>query len=233
MTNLPQIAEPVGLFKAGPSGAGGQYEPMKRIRRDIFQLTNMIYGLRLTDAYKGLDPKSMIIDLDYDGYTMQDPHSSRPMSFVTDDPKQKNRGTWFGTFKAPNAGSKFSAVGKHRVKISVAPRVAPLTQMHMTIVVPKNGQTKTVTTTTTTKVPIYETSPCTGLPVVVGYKDEVVTSSMDVPMSTEITYEGYSVTQIMPPRDFSPEVGGITAEFEFEIYPTTESPFGDGNPMQD
>jgi len=224
MVNSPQIAVPAGLFKAGLSGAGGDITPLTRIRRDIFQLTNMIYGLHMTGSYKGLDPKSIIIDIEYDGYTMHDPHSARPMSFVTDDPDQQDRGTWYGTFKAPNAGQKFSAVGRHKVKVSVAPRQAPLTQMVSTIVVPKDGATKTVTTTVTTRVPVYGTS-CTGLPIITGYEDKYETSTMEVPMKTEISYEGYSVRQVLGPRDFSPESGGVSNEFEFEIFPSNLPPY--------
>jgi hypothetical protein len=221
----PQIAIPVGLFKSGKSGAGGDLNPLVKIRRDIFQLTNMVYGLQMTGAYKGLDPKSIIIDIEYDGYKMEDPQSARPMSFVTDDPKQTDRGTWFGTFKAPNAGEQYSALGKHKVKVSVAPRQAPLTQMHMTIVVPKDGATKTVTTTITTKKPVYGISPCSGKSIITGYEDVVETSSMEVPAETVITYEGYSVKQVLGPRDFSPEAGGAVQEFEFEIFPSNIPPY--------
>lgn len=222
----PQIAIPAGLFKAGKTGAGGDPRPLFRIRRDIFQLTNMLYGLTMTGAYKGLDPKSVIIDLEYDGYTEHYPHSSRQMAFVTNDPA--NPGFWLGTFKAPNAGEKYSRVGIHKVRISAAPRQAPLTQSSLTIVVPKDGATKTVTTTTTTKVPVYGTG-CNGQAIITGYEDKVEVSSMEVPMETEITYEGYSVRQVLGPRDFSEEAGGSTAEYEFEIYKTSESPFGDGD----
>jgi len=98
----PQVAIPVGLFKAGLSGAGGDITPLIKIRRDIFQLTNMLYGLQMTGAYAGQNPaKTVIIDLDFDGHTMQDPHSSRPMSFVTND--TGNTAFWLATFKAPNA----------------------------------------------------------------------------------------------------------------------------------
>lgn len=224
---IQPIAEPVGLFKAGLSGAGGDLTPLIKIRKDIFQLTNMLYGLQMTGAYAGQNPaKTVIIDIEYDGYTMQDPHSSRPMSFVTNDP---GKGFWLGTFKAPNANiygqNTYSSLGKHKVKVSAAPRVAPLTQMHMTIVVPVDGATKKVQTTTTTKVPVYETSPCTGIPFISGYKDEVTVSEMIVPAETEISYEGYSVTQIIPPRDFSPEAGGVTKEFEFEIFSSSLPPY--------
>ncbi len=220
----PQIAIPVGLFKSGKSGAGGQEQPLDRIRRDIFQLTNMKYGLQMTGEYKGLDPKSIIIDIEYDGYKMEDPQSARPMSFVTDDPKQTDRGTWYGTFKAPNAGEKYSTVGRHKVRINVAPRQAPLTQMHMTVVVPKDGATKTVTTTITTRKPVYGTG-CNGQPIIISYEDVFETSSMEVPAETEITYEGYSVKQVLGPRDFSPEAGGVTKEFEFEIFPSNLPPY--------
>jgi len=224
----PQIAIPVGLFKAGLSGAGGDITPLIKIRRDIFQLTNMLYGLQMTGAFAGQNPaKTIIIDLDFDGYTMQDPHSSRPMSFVTNDTGKT--GFWLGTFKAPNANvygeKEYAALGKHKVKISVAPRIAPLTQMNMTIVVPVDGATKKVQTTTTTKVPVYGPPDCNGKRAITGYKDEVTVSEMTVPMETEITYEGYSVTQIIPPRDFSPEAGGVTREFEFEIFSSSLPPY--------
>lgn len=218
----PQIATPAGLFKAGKSGAGGQPEPMTKIRRDISQLTNMLYGLAMTGAYAGQDPvKTVIIDLEYDGYKMQDPHSARPMSFVTNDPGKA--GFWLGTFKAPNAGEQYSAIGKHKVKISVAPRIPPMTQMHETIIVPKEGATKTVRTTTTTKVPIY--GLVCGKQTITGYKDEVTVVETEVPAETEISYVGYSVTQVIAPRDFSPEAGGATAEYEFEIFPSNLPPY--------
>jgi len=225
---MEAIAEIKGLYKAGKSGAGGQPEPMKRIRKDIFQLTNMLYMLRMTGAYAGQSPaKSVIIDISYDGYTMEDPHSARPMSFVTNDPGKST--DWLGTFKAPNANKPgepdYSALGVHKVRISTAPRQPPLTQINLTIVVPKDGQMKTVTTTTTTKVPVFEVSPCTGQKVIVGYRDEITTSTMEVPMDTEILYEGYSVTQVIPPRDFSPEAGGVTKEFEFEIFSSNLPPY--------
>jgi len=220
---IPPIATPAGLYKAGKSGAGGQIEPLTKIRRDIFQLTNMLFGLKTTGNYAGQNPaKTVIIDVEYDGYRMEDPHSARPMSFVTDDPGKE--GFWLGTFKAPNAGEKYSAIGKHKVKISVAPRVPPLTQTNMTVVVPIDGATKTVTTTTTVKVPVYATS-CKGEQYIAGYKDETSVSSAVVSAETEITYEGYSLTQVIPPRNFAPEVGGATAEFEFEIFPNNLPPY--------
>lgn len=220
----PPIAEPVGLFKAGKSGAGGQLEPMTRIRRDIFQRVDMKYGLKLTGAYKNIGPQSMIVDIIYDGYCEHDPHSSRPMSFVADDPAQQDRGTWFGTFKAPNAGEKYSKIGEHIVVIQVAPRQPPVTTSHITIVVPKDGQTKIVTTTSTKEVPIYG-KDCSGKVIITGYTEEVTTSEMEVPAETEITYEGYSVTQELGPRDFSQEAGGQIGIFPFVIFPTSEPPY--------
>lgn len=217
---LPQIAVPVGLFKAGKSGAGGDITPLIKIRRDIFQLTNMLYGLQMTGAYAYLNPKSVLIDIEYDGYKMEDPHSSRPMSFVTDAPPKP--GFWLGTFKAPNSGEQYSMEGMHTVRISVAPRQAPVTQMNMTIVVPKDGATKTVTTTTRKMIP---SSKWDGCKLVTTYTEEVTVSSMDVPLETEITYEGYSVTQVLGPRDFSPEAGGVTKEFSFEIFPSNLPPY--------
>ena len=219
----PQVAVPAGLFKAGLSGAGGQPIPMKKIRRDIFQLTNMLYGLQMTGNYAGQDPaKTVIIDLEYDGYVQHDPHSSRPMSFVTNDPSKP--GFWLGTFKAPNANvygqADYAAIGIHKVKISVAPRTPPMTQTHMTIVVPVEGAKKKVTTTTTTKVPVYNSCG-----QIISYEDKVEVSEMVVPAETEITYEGYSVTQVLPPRDFSPEAGGVTKEFEFEIFSSSLPPY--------
>jgi acetolactate synthase small subunit len=117
--------------------------------------------------------------------------------------------------------------GIHKVIVQVAPRGAPSTVSHMTIVVPVDGATKKVQTTTKKQVPVYGVNSC-GKTVVTGYKEEVTVTEDIVPLKTEITYEGYSVSQVLAPRDFSPEAGGVTREFTFEIYPDSESPFGDG-----
>lgn len=124
---VEKIAEPIGLFKAGFHGAGGQYQPMDEdgIRRDIFQRVNMIYGLEINTSAGAPTQKSMIIDFVYDGLCIQDPHASRPMAFSTDYPAQVDRGFWYGFCQAPNY-SKYSRVGKHTVMIKVAPRTAPL-----------------------------------------------------------------------------------------------------------
>jgi hypothetical protein len=98
-----------------------------------------------------------------------------------------------------------------------------MTQMHETIIVPKEGATKTVRTTTTTKVPIY--GLVCGKQTITGYKDEVTVVETEVPAETEISYVGYSVTQVIAPRDFSPEAGGATAEYEFEIFPSNIPPY--------
>ena len=121
------IADVIGLFKAGPSGAGGQYEPMDEdgIRKDIFQHVNMIFGLEINTGVGAPTKDSMIIDVVYDGICIKDPHASRPMAFSTDYPSQVDRGFWYGFFRAPNY-IKYSRVGKHVVTIKVAPRPAPL-----------------------------------------------------------------------------------------------------------
>ena len=125
-TTKEPIAEPVGLFKAGFHGAGGQYEPMDEqgIRRDIFQRVNCIFGLEINTSAGAPTRDSMIIDIVYDGFSMKDPHASRPMVFSTDYPAQTDRGFWYGFFMAPNY-SKYCRSGKHTVVIKVAPRQAP------------------------------------------------------------------------------------------------------------
>ncbi|MDD4136733.1 MAG: hypothetical protein PHT99_02420 [Methanoregula sp.] len=219
------IANPVGLFKAGKSGAGGQYEPMTRIRRDIFQRTNMIYGLKMTGAFKDLDPQSIIIDIEYDGVTEEDPQASRPLIFVTDDPAQKDRGIWYGTFKAPNNRESFSALGTHTVRIRVAPRQAPRTDTMMVIVVPKDGATKIVRTVITKMVPVYTANACTGKMEITSYTEEKTATESEVPAETEITYTGYSVTQVLGPRDFSAAAGGMEATYPFEIFSSSLPPY--------
>jgi hypothetical protein len=118
------IAKPLGLSKAGSSGCGGSPEPLKRIRRDMFQRSNILYALRWNTGAGAPTRDTCIIDLTYDGYTMEDPHSSRPMIFLTDY-AGKQSPYWLGMFQAPNGSYRYSAVGKHTVTIKVAPRVAP------------------------------------------------------------------------------------------------------------
>jgi hypothetical protein len=124
---MEPIADPIGLFKAGAYGAGGQYEPMDEngIRKDIFQRVNMIYGLEINTSIKAPTKSSMIIDIVYDGLCIQDPHASNPMMYSTDYPAQTDRGFWYGFFRVPQY-TKFFKVGKHSVTIKVAPRPAPL-----------------------------------------------------------------------------------------------------------
>lgn len=120
------IGTPMGLSKAGVSGVGGDYIPLKSIRKDFFDMSNMIYAIKFVSGKDAPhDKKSVIIDIVYDGYTMSDPHSARPMSFVTDYQNDPSKEAWFGTFKAPNAGKKYGKVGMHTVTIKVAPRKAP------------------------------------------------------------------------------------------------------------
>jgi hypothetical protein len=159
---IEPIATPIGLFKAGFSGAGGQYEPMDEngLRRDIFMRTNVIFGLMINTSVGAPTRKSMIIDFIYDDFCIRDPHASKPMIFSTDYPAQTDRGFWYGFCQVPGY-SKYCRVGTHKVTIKVAPRQAPAA-----------GTT--------------------------------------------------SAHQILPPRDFSPEAGGVSETFEFKIYPASQ-----------
>lgn len=158
------IARPVGIFKAGPNGAGGDFEelgtdPTKTaIRHDMFARTDIIYGLDINrDAPAALKMESIIIDVEYDGYTEHDPHLSRPTEFLTDYPAGLgSKGLMFGYFKAPNNRYEYSANKVHSVKIMSAPR----------------------------------------------------------PMANPDSTPGA--------RDFSEAAGGVTAEFKFLIYPTSQ-----------
>jgi hypothetical protein len=120
------IAKPIGLFKAGLSGAGGQFEPLdeKGIRHDIFQRTPVIFGLEINTSIGAPTKDSMIIDFVYDGLCIRDPHASNPMIMSTDYPAETDRGFWYGFCQAPRY-TKFSKIGKHTVTIRVAPRPAP------------------------------------------------------------------------------------------------------------
>ena len=124
---IEPIADVIGLFKAGFHGAGGQFQPMDEqgIRRDIFQLTNIIYGLEINTDIGAPTKDSMIIDVEYDGFVQHDPQASNPMMFSTDYPAQTDRGFWYGYFRAPNY-SKYCRVGEHTVTIKVGHRPAPL-----------------------------------------------------------------------------------------------------------
>ncbi len=122
------IAEPIGLFMAGYSGAGGDYIPLKAIHREIFQrLPNgIIFGLKIEAGPTTPTQDSMIIDVVFDNEvesTLHDPHI---IEQVTDYPvDQARRGiVWFGTAQPPRY-TPYSRYGKHTVLVKVAPRKAP------------------------------------------------------------------------------------------------------------
>ena len=128
------IAIPVGLFQADgfgitlmkpettvydplvPAGAAG-------IRQDIFKMygCHVIYGLQILKGDFVPDKDTIIIDCEYDGVLIKDPHKQTPGQFNTDYPSQTDRGLWFGYFM-PKQMPQYSMPGDHLVKISVAPR---------------------------------------------------------------------------------------------------------------
>lgn len=111
------IASILGVFKAGPEGAGGDYQPMDTIGEYVFNLyRHVIYGLKFKEGFD--KQTSVIIDAVYDGITIKDPHSQTPMQFVTNYPGD---GAWFGWFEPPKL-TQCSAPGKHVVVLKVAPR---------------------------------------------------------------------------------------------------------------
>jgi hypothetical protein len=118
------IAYPVGLFQAGQSGGGGQFEPLTQKTR--FQFTygmgrRIVFALDVVKEGFSLDKDSIIIDAVYDGVTEKDPHAQTPMEFVTDYPHQNDRGYWYGFFEPPRY-RQFTAPGVHTIQIKVAPR---------------------------------------------------------------------------------------------------------------
>ena len=123
------IAEPIGLFMAGYSGAGGDYLPLGAIHRDVFQrLPNgILFGLKIAAGEQAPTKDSMIIDVVFDNEpdaTIHDPHI---VEQVTDYPiQQAQRGiVWFGAAKPPGY-SRYSKTGAHTVTVKVAPRAPPL-----------------------------------------------------------------------------------------------------------
>jgi hypothetical protein len=123
------IARPIGLFKAGPSGAGGEFQPLDRIRHDIFQHLpeGIVYGLAIETAEGTPTQDSMIIDITFDGKTTyHDPQKDHTIQQVADYPiDQATRGlVWFCPVQPPRY-TRYSRVGKHTVTIRVAPREAP------------------------------------------------------------------------------------------------------------
>jgi hypothetical protein len=157
------IARPVGIFKAGPNGVSGDFEPLgtdpavTAIRHDMFARMNPIYGLEINrDSPASLRMESIIIDIEYDGYVEHDPHLSRPTEFLTDYPSGLGKGLMFGYFQVPNNRYEYSANKIHAMTIRTAPRPKP-------------------------------------------------------------TADG-----TVGPRDFSAAAGGVSATFQFLIYPTSQ-----------
>jgi hypothetical protein len=125
----PPIAHPIGLFMAGPEGAGGEYIPLKRMRRDIFQRLpeGIVYGLAINADADAPKQDSMIIDIIFDAaITLHDPQKDHTIEQVADYPiDQATRGiVWFCPVRPPRY-TRYSRVGKHTVTIRVAPREAP------------------------------------------------------------------------------------------------------------
>lgn len=219
------IAKPIGLFKAGKSGAGGEFRPITPagIRQDIFKRLpeGMIYGLEINKGAGAPKADSMIIDVIFDNkVTISDPQLDHTVRQVTDYPIDvANKGlVWFCPAEVPGY-TAFSRVGPHTMTIKVAPRTAPVQGGSVVFVPP--GTMKQVTTVVTTVIPaVY--NPCTGALVA---KEHTVYSqtTAEVPVDPTIDYVGYSVTQELGVRDFSPEAGGMTATFTFNIY-------GEGGP---
>lgn len=119
---IAPIAKILGLFKAGPSGASGMFEPMMGIDAYLWKMNDcrLPYGLRFNkDTTSPVDQTSVIIDVVYDGICIKDPHSRYPMNFVTNFPGEGK--VWFGYFQPP-AYEKYIAPGWHKVEIKVAPR---------------------------------------------------------------------------------------------------------------
>jgi hypothetical protein len=216
-----RIATPIGLFKAGKSGVGGEYRPMTPmgIRQDFFKRLpeGIIYGLAINASATAPKADSMIIDVIFDNkVTLNDPQLDHTIRQVTDYPIDvvKKGLVWFCPAEVPGY-TTFSKVGKHTVTIKVAPRKAPVQGGSVVFVPP--GTMKKVTTVVTTTIPaIYD--PCTGALVANAHTVYSQTTA-DVPVDATVDYVGYSVTQDLGTRDFSPEAGGVTETFTFNIYP--------------
>jgi len=99
-----------------PAGAAG-------VRQDIFEMNacRVIYGLEILKGDFTSSNNTIIIDCEYDGILIKDPHLSTPGQFNTDYPSQTDRGIWFGSFM-PKQMLQYSEPGDHLVRISVAPR---------------------------------------------------------------------------------------------------------------
>lgn len=119
------IGKIVGLFKAGMSGAGGQFQPLDKIDAYLWKVgcqCRIVYGLLFNEMGKDIlkDVDTVIIDCVYDGVCIKDPHRSNPMCFVTNYPGYTGQ-LWFSYFTPPSY-TKYLAPGKHTVTIKVAPR---------------------------------------------------------------------------------------------------------------
>jgi|WetSurMetagenome_2_1015567.scaffolds.fasta_scaffold348988_3 hypothetical protein len=126
--NAP-IAYPIGLFMAGPDGAGGEYQPLERIRHDIFQRLpeGIVYGLAINADANAPAQDSMIVDITFDARTtVHDPQKDHTIEQVADYPIDvATRGiVWFCPVQPPRY-TRYSRVGKHTVTVRVAPREAP------------------------------------------------------------------------------------------------------------
>lgn len=219
------IATPIGIFKAGPTGVGGQIERMTPagIRRDFFQRLpeGLIYGLAVNAGPDAPNKDSMIMDVIYDAgsadeFTLLDPHLDHTIQQVTDYPvDQAKRGiAWFCGAKVPGY-TRYSKVGPHSLTVRVAPRAAPLQGGTTTTIIPPPGTMKKVTITTESVVPALLNS-CGQ--VIVPEHTVVTYATKEVPVEPTTDYVGYSVKQDLGPRDFSPEAGGVTKTFTFRIY---------------
>ena len=119
------IGKIVGLFKAGPSGVGGQFQLFDKIDAYLWKMADqchVVYGIvfNVHDEL-GSDKDAVIIDCIYDGVCIKDPHAANPGVFVTNYPGNMGGRTWFGYFTPP-AYTKYLAPGKHTVQIKIAPR---------------------------------------------------------------------------------------------------------------
>ncbi len=118
------IAFVKGLFQAGQSGAGGQFEPLTAKTRNAFTYgmgRRIVYALDFVKKGFAPDKDTCIIDAVYDGVTIRDPHAQTPMEFFTNYPGQLDRGLWYSYFEPPRLRS-FTDPGIHTVQIKVAPR---------------------------------------------------------------------------------------------------------------
>lgn len=117
------IGKILGLFKAGASGAGGQFEPLDKIDSYIWKMNQnrLVYGIKFFDMTGEFvaNYDAVIIDVVYDGVCQKDTHLKDPMIFVTNYPGEK--ATWFAYFTPPSY-LRFSEAGWHKVEIKIAPR---------------------------------------------------------------------------------------------------------------